>query len=186
MREVRRASQRSANYLPGSARVAISRALAEHNVNGEAEPFSCSRAQAVRFVSTTTQNKGAAACSTSRGSMPAFYQLGKPDRAIAPRRRADPGDRRRVCDPDRDEEPAPKLGPRGDHRPRTARLREAQESGVPLLRKPVPKHRLRVSIAHLIDASDNAVARRRQRRLRRASFADIAGAPAQLGCAPLG
>jgi signal transduction histidine kinase/CheY-like chemotaxis protein len=38
------------------------------------------------------------------------------------------------------------------------RLREAQESGFLLLHKPVPNHRLRASIAHLIDAGDKAVA----------------------------
>jgi signal transduction histidine kinase len=38
------------------------------------------------------------------------------------------------------------------------RLKEAQESGFLLLHKPVPNHRLRASIAHLIDSSDKAVA----------------------------
>ncbi|HKU13197.1 MAG TPA: hybrid sensor histidine kinase/response regulator [Steroidobacteraceae bacterium] len=38
------------------------------------------------------------------------------------------------------------------------RLREAQESGFLLLHKPVPNHRLRASIAHLIESSDKAVA----------------------------
>ena len=38
------------------------------------------------------------------------------------------------------------------------RLREAQESGFLLLHKPVPNHRLRASIAHLVDSSDKAVA----------------------------
>ena len=37
------------------------------------------------------------------------------------------------------------------------RLRVAQESGF-LLHKPVPNHRLRASIAHLIESSDKAVA----------------------------
>jgi signal transduction histidine kinase len=38
------------------------------------------------------------------------------------------------------------------------RLKEAQESGFLLLHKPVPNHRLRASIAHLIESSDKAVA----------------------------
>jgi len=38
------------------------------------------------------------------------------------------------------------------------RLKEAQESGFLLLHKPVPNHRLRASIAHLIEPSDKAVA----------------------------
>ncbi|HEY7638168.1 MAG TPA: hybrid sensor histidine kinase/response regulator [Steroidobacteraceae bacterium] len=38
------------------------------------------------------------------------------------------------------------------------RLREAQESGFLLLHKPVPNHRLRASIAHLIESGDKAVA----------------------------
>lgn len=38
------------------------------------------------------------------------------------------------------------------------RLREAQESGFLLLHKPVPNHRLRASLAHLIAAGDKAVA----------------------------
>jgi len=38
------------------------------------------------------------------------------------------------------------------------RLKEAQESGFLLLHKPVPNHRLRASIAHLIESADKAVA----------------------------
>ena len=38
------------------------------------------------------------------------------------------------------------------------RLKEAQESGFLLLHKPVPNHRLRAAIAHLIESSDKAVA----------------------------
>ncbi len=38
------------------------------------------------------------------------------------------------------------------------RLKEAQESGFLLLHKPVPNHRLRASIAHLVASSDKAVA----------------------------
>jgi two-component system, sensor histidine kinase len=38
------------------------------------------------------------------------------------------------------------------------RLKEAQESGFLLLHKPVPNHRLRASIAHLVEPSDKAVA----------------------------
>jgi signal transduction histidine kinase len=38
------------------------------------------------------------------------------------------------------------------------RLKEAQESGFLLLHKPVPNHRLRASIAHLVESSDKAVA----------------------------
>jgi hypothetical protein len=41
---------------------------------------------------------------------------------------------------------------------RIAPLKEAQESGFLLLHKPVPNHRLRASIAHLIESSDKAVA----------------------------
>lgn len=38
------------------------------------------------------------------------------------------------------------------------RLREARESGFLLLHKPVPNHRLRASIAHLVESGDKAVA----------------------------
>lgn len=38
------------------------------------------------------------------------------------------------------------------------RLREAQESGLLLLHKPVPNSRLRASIAHLIKSGERAVA----------------------------
>jgi hypothetical protein len=108
MREVHGASQRSANYSQKSARIAISRALSERNVNGGRASVQLLKGQALRFVSEGAR------------------ELQR--RAV---RRAARRELPRVADAQRD---------------------------VLLLHKPVPNHRLRASIAHLIDAGDKAVA----------------------------
>jgi len=119
MREARAASQRSANYLRKSARVANPRALSERNVNGGALPFSCAKPQALRFVSEGARDFQRRAVRS--GSCEEMLE-----RIATPRR-------------------APRLIV-GDYR-----LHQAQENDL-LLRKPLPNHRLRASIAHLIDA----------------------------------